>query len=62
MCRGVCFSGGVLSYPSAQLYEEVAFIAFHFHWSQAEILNLDHTIRKRWVNEINQINQKIATT
>lgn len=51
--------GGVLSYPSDSLYEEVAFIAFHFHWSQDEILNLEHSTRQRWVAEINKINQKI---
>ncbi|WP_322745578.1 DUF6760 family protein [Plectonema radiosum] len=50
-------SGGVTSYPSETLYEEVAFIAYHFHWSQNDILNLEHTTRKRWVAEINKINQ-----
>ncbi|HEY9779528.1 MAG TPA: DUF6760 family protein [Leptolyngbyaceae cyanobacterium] len=44
------------------MYEEVAFIAFHFHWSQEEIFNLDHIIRQRWVTEINQINQKLSTS
>ena len=51
--------GGVISYPSDTLYEEVAFIAYHFHWSQDDILNLEHTTRQRWVTEINKINQKI---
>ncbi|WP_407681158.1 MULTISPECIES: DUF6760 family protein [Pseudanabaena] len=35
-----------------RLYEEVAFIAFYFHWSKEDILNLTHTERLRWVNEI----------
>ena len=47
------------SYPSDTLYEEVAFIAYHFHWSQNDILNLEHMTRQRWVAEINKINQKI---
>ncbi len=51
--------GGVISYPSDTLYEEVAFIAYHFHWSQDDILNLEHTTRQRWVAEINKINQKL---
>lgn len=55
---GIEFVGGVLSYPSDRLYEEVAFIAFHFHWSQEEILNLEHKIRQRWVSEISKINQQ----
>ena len=46
------------SYPLDTLYEEVAFIAYHFHWSQNDILNLDHITRQRWVGEINKINQK----
>jgi hypothetical protein len=44
---GARTSGGVVSYPSDTLYEEVAFIAYHFHWSQNDILNLEHTTRQR---------------
>ncbi|MFH7030935.1 MAG: DUF6760 family protein [Heteroscytonema crispum UTEX LB 1556] len=47
------------SYPSDTLYEEVAFIAYHFHWSPNDILNLEHITRQRWVAEINKINQKL---
>ncbi|MDZ7965155.1 MAG: DUF6760 family protein [Nostoc sp. DedSLP03] len=56
---GARTSGGVVSYPFDTLYEEVAFIAYHFHWSQDDILNLEHTTRQRWVAEINKINQKL---
>ncbi len=41
-----------MGYPQEQLYREVAFIAAHFHWSRAEILNLEHEERQRWVTEI----------
>ncbi|NJO79512.1 MAG: hypothetical protein HC827_14010 [Cyanobacteria bacterium RM1_2_2] len=58
VCSGAKFIGGVVSYPLDLLYEEVAFIAFHFHWSQEEILNLDHRRRQRWVSEISKINQQ----
>ncbi|MFM7602419.1 MAG: DUF6760 family protein [Pseudanabaena sp.] len=44
--------GGVVGYPSERLYEEVAFIAFYFHWSREDILSLTHAERLRWVNEI----------
>ncbi len=57
---GARSSGGVLSYPLDRLYEEVAFIAFHFHWWQDDILNLEHTTRQRWVAEINKINQQLG--
>lgn len=58
VCSGAKPSGGVVSYPSDLLYEEVAFIAFHFHWSHEEILNLDHRSRQHWVSEISKINQQ----
>ncbi|MEC4880012.1 MAG: DUF6760 family protein [Scytonema sp. PMC 1070.18] len=48
-----------MSYPLDTLYEEVAFVAYHFHWSQDDILNLEHATRQRWVTEINKINQKV---
>ena len=51
--------GGVLSYPSERLHEEVAYIALHFHWPRDDILELEHAERQRWIDEINKINQKI---
>jgi hypothetical protein len=41
------------------LHEEVAFIAYHFHWQREGILNLEHAERRRWVQEISAINQRI---
>ena len=40
-----------------QLYHEVAFVAYHFHWSLDAILDLDHTTRQRFVGEISRLNQ-----
>jgi hypothetical protein len=42
------------------LYEEVAFIAYHFHWPYEEIINLEHRERQRWVEEISRINQRTS--
>ena len=53
--RGASIVGGVVSYPSEQLHEEGACIAFHFHWSLEEILNLEHNSRRDWVTEIDKI-------
>jgi hypothetical protein len=47
------------AYPSAQLYEEMAFIAFHFHWSHAELMALEHAERRRWCREISAINRRL---
>jgi len=51
--------GGVLGYPLARLYEEVAFVAYHFHWPREEVMNLEHEERRRWVMEISGINSKM---
>jgi uncharacterized protein DUF6760 len=37
----------------------VAFIAFHFHWSPEQIMNLEHRDRRRWVAQISALNQRI---
>ncbi len=41
------------------LYEEVAFVAYHFHWLLDSVMNLEHADRRRWVAEISAINQRI---
>ena len=48
-----------MSYPEAQLYEEIAFIAYHFHWSYEEVLQMEHRERRRWCEEISRINQRL---
>ena len=53
--------GGSLSgYPLEQLYEEMAFIAYHFHWSYAELMTVEHRERRRWCAEISRINRKLS--
>lgn len=42
-----------------RLYEEVAYIAYHFHWPLEDILALEHHERQQWVEEIGKINQQI---
>jgi hypothetical protein len=54
--------GGVNGYPLPRLYEEVAFIAYHFHWPHDEIMALEHTERRRWVEEVSRINSAINET
>jgi hypothetical protein len=41
------------------MYEEVAYIAYHFHWPHDEILNLEHPERQQWVQEIARINRRL---
>lgn len=47
------------SYPIGRLYEEVAFVAYHFHWSHEEIMKMPHRERQRWCAEISGINERI---
>ncbi len=46
-------------YPLPQLYEEMAFIAFHFHWPNAELMELEHAERRRWCRQISAINRRL---
>jgi hypothetical protein len=45
------------AYPLDELYEEMAFIAYHFHWSHQELMQLEHRQRRRWCDEISRINR-----
>ncbi len=57
--RGAFEPGGIEGYPLDKIYEEVAFIAYHFHWGIEEIMNLDHQERKKWCSEISEINRRL---
>ena len=46
-------------YPSGELLEEVAYVAYHFHWPHDEIVRLDHLERRRWVAEIAKLNERL---
>ncbi|MGW0809096.1 DUF6760 family protein [Nonomuraea sp. NPDC002799] len=41
------------------MHEEVAFIAYHFHWPVESVMDLEHADRGRWVAEISAINHRI---
>jgi hypothetical protein len=48
-------TGEAIGYPLSQLRQEIALIAWHFHWSLSEILQLEHRDRQAWVTEIRGI-------
>jgi hypothetical protein len=37
----------------------MAYIAYHFHWSLDQILDMEHQERHTWLREIARINQEI---
>jgi len=44
-----------VTYGADKLYEEVAYVAFHFHWSHDAILDLEHPERQRFVDQIGRL-------
>jgi hypothetical protein len=49
-----------VTYASDRLYEEIAYVAYHFHWSMDEILDMEHPTRLRYVSEIGKINRRLS--
>ena len=52
-------AGGMMCCPPGQLYREAAFIAYYFHWSHDEIMEMPHGERKKWCEEISAINKTL---
>lgn len=42
-----------------ELFRELSFIGYYFHWPEEQILQMPHLIRRRYCDEINRINKKI---
>jgi hypothetical protein len=42
-----------------ELYAEIAFIAYYFHWPYPDILEMEHAERRRWCKQISAINKTI---
>jgi hypothetical protein len=48
-----------VTYAADRLHEEVAYVAYHLHWSLDDLLDLEHADRRRYVDEIGRINTRI---
>lgn len=48
-----------MTYAVEGLYEEIAYVAYHFHWAHEEIIDLEHLRRKAFVREIAKINERL---
>ncbi|ATW51863.1 DUF6760 family protein [Streptomyces peucetius] len=46
-----------MTYATEQLYDEVAYIAYHFHWPMDAIHDLEHPERRRYVDQIARLNR-----
>lgn len=48
-----------MTYATDRLYQEVAYVAYHFHWALEDILDMEHPLRQRFVKEIGAINTQL---
>ncbi|WP_437330783.1 DUF6760 family protein [Sorangium sp. So ce381] len=46
-------------YPLDAMHEEIAFLAYYFHWEYDSLLRLEHRERRRWCEEASKINREI---
>lgn len=47
-----------MTYATEDLYGEVAYIAYHFHWPMDSLLDLEHADRRRYVDQIARLNRQ----
>ena len=48
----------IVTYATDRLFEEVAYVAYH--WPMEAILDLEHPLRLRFVDEIGRINKRLS--
>jgi hypothetical protein len=44
-----------VSDPEDRLLEEIAVLAYHFHWPLSELLDMEHPVRLRFLDELARI-------
>ncbi len=49
-----------MTYATDRIYEEVAYVAYHFHWPLDDLMDLEHPTRRRFVMEIAKINRRLS--
>jgi len=42
------------------LYEEITYVAYHLHWPLDDLLDLEHPVRQRFVDEVGRINRRLS--
>jgi hypothetical protein len=48
----------MVSTSADEVFAEVSYIAYHFHWHLDEILDLEGPLRRRFVREIEALNNR----
>jgi hypothetical protein len=49
-----------VTYAPDALYEEITYVAYHLHWPLDDLLDLEHPERRRFVDEVAHINQRLS--
>ncbi|MEV7546560.1 MULTISPECIES: DUF6760 family protein [unclassified Streptomyces] len=50
-----------MTYATDRLHEEIAYVAYHFHWGPDAILDLEHHDRRRYTEQIASLVTRGAT-
>ena len=46
--------------PEKELYREMSFISYYYHWEYDTVMTLDHKTRRRFCTEISAIHKEIS--
>jgi len=47
-------------YAVGRIWEETAYLAYYLHWSLDEILDLEHPVRNRVIEEVGKIHTQLS--
>jgi hypothetical protein len=45
-------------YPESALWDELAYLAYHFHWDMDRLLDLEHRDRARLIKAVGELNRR----
>ena len=48
-----------MTYAPDRLFEQVAYVAYYLHWPLDQILDLEHPLRERMIDEIGRIHAQL---
>jgi len=51
-----------VTYAADRLFEEVTYVAYYLHWPFDAILDMEHPLRARLIDEIGKINDRLNET
>lgn len=56
------YFSGITLYPEQELYKEVSFLSYYYHWDYKTVMTLDHQTRRRFCAEISAIHKELNQT